>query len=318
MRRALIDVIEKAEPKRCFAGLSEDCKDTPVRAHFIQRALLRTISNASGFVHPLYNLSVKNWGHADPDLHERLWFHSEIHTKAAASRRFVCRMHESMFQEMERPKPDWENPRHQTLLAFRSLLINSYVKEWLADACALMGEEQLSEKHLEQLGYSVALEASLRRALVSANYASIRHLVVYLDVNPTLAATGVIVYPPLGTVLSDTITKVTKPISSYPLVVNVLPDEHRQVLLLSHTGEGLPSVRYLLSKLQHTGTSISTGQLSKILLEEFEFIHVSPSAWNSFGKAKQDAIVQHYVLSMGSTEREFDTPSNLLDLFSEP
>ena len=318
MRRALIDVIEKAEPKRCFAGLSEDCNGAPVRAHFIQRSLLKTISNASGFVHPLYNLSVKNWGHANPDMRERLWFHSEIHTKAAASRRFVCRMHESMFQEMERPKPDWENPRHQTLLAFRSLLINSYIKLWLADACAQMGMEQLSETHLEQLGYTVALEDSLRRSLVSANHADIRHSVVYMDVHPTLAATGVIVYPPLGTVLSDTITKVTTPIASYPLVVNVLPDEHRQVLLLSHTGEGSPSVRYLLSKLQHNGTSISTDQLSKILLEELEFIHISPSAWNSFGKARQDAIVQHFVLSMGATEREFDTPSNLLNLFSEP
>ena len=135
-RKALIDVIERSEPNRCFAGLLGDCKGAPVRAHFIQRALLKAVANEGSFVHPLYNLNVKDWGHMDPELHVKLWFYSEIHTKPAASRRFVCELHEGMFQVMERPKPNWEDPRHKTLLAYRTLLINSYVKEWLADACA--------------------------------------------------------------------------------------------------------------------------------------------------------------------------------------
>ena len=281
----LTSILQQTEPRRCMVNLLGPCPDPPVRAHFIQKALLRNIENESHRVHPLYSFNVGDWGSGHVDSHVGLWFMREIYTKSAARREFVCQRHEELFREIENPKPDWNNPRHRTLLTYRTLMINSYVKQWTIDALSpIYGMESVASIQRRQLHPIVPFETAVRRALVDDAFEDIRHSVSVIDVPPVLAATGVMFVPPLGTIMFDRAEKRIIPVPSSPMAVSVLPETDGQVLLLTCMGGDVLNLHNLLKEVRYPSATVSTMTLSKKVLEELEFIFISPGAWNAVNR----------------------------------
>ena len=86
--------------------------------------------------------------------------------------------------------------------------------------------------------------------------------------------------------------------------------------MFSYTLEGMMDARDLLDGLEYHSGSIGTARLSKKLLEEVETIHISPKAWASLGKPKQEFITWYWNDMFGKSESEFNISPSRVDLFA--
>ena len=119
----------------------------------------------------------------------------------------------------------------------------------------------------------------------------------------------------MGTRFYDTITNAIIPIPSSPIVVNVLPWQGRQVILLTYAKEDALDAQHFLDRIDYVYGRLSTPRLSKILLEEVEVILIAQDTWDSYGPSKQQRIVDHSYWSGYYPVHAFDTFAHLLDLF---
>ena len=315
-RQRLFELLPEVEPKRCFVDLVGACREKPVRAHFIQRGLLKYIANANDKLRTLYsvNLNIAINHEIDASYFDQIR-HDEVSTKSAARRKFVCAEHEKLFTETEHPSPDWENTRHKALLAYRTLLAEWYTKEWFAQAYAKMGWSTMYHRQRSLLGAYEPLKTAVKRAIASNEYEGLHHIVIDLGVSPVVAATGVMFNVPQGSSMYNIVEHTIVPLSSRPLAVSVLPSRGRQVLLLTCVREHFLDAHDFLRRVSYSNGNIDCALLSKLLLEELEFIHISPGIWRSYGPTKQQRILDYFKYSIGTTEQEFSIPSHLVDLF---
>ena len=303
------DIFERSRPKYCVASLEGHCDEELIRAHLIQKALLKNIADKYGKVIQFYHgLQLEKLGS------EFVPYISPISVDSSTTWKFTCAHHDKIFSEVEERNPDWENPRHKTLLAYRALLVNDYVKKWLGKATNEYGLYRVSETQREQQRGSEPLLNAIREALISDSYEDIAHVVVPIDARPSIAAAGVILHPNAGTGYSIH-SDIGLSVKPSPIAITVLPDSSRQVLLLSYEKEDLLNARDLLDSLEYGNDSIGTAHLSKKILEEMEFIAVSPEAWASFGGLKQHYIRFHFENSMGTTGEEYDISPIYVNLF---
>ena len=237
-------------------------------------------------------------------------------TKLAARRQFLCDGHEGFFSDIENPKPNWDDPIHLLKLAYRSCRIEAYIKEWFVGVGSTVpGVAEMAEANRQQLSLALSLSESIRNDLIDEALNETRHSVAYINCRPTVAAAGLIAHPPLDSFYYDTWTNDFIPVPSSPIVITVLPERGRQVALFSYRRDGLFDATDLLEDLEYANETISTGKLSKKIIEEMELIHISPDAWERLGEVKQSTILSYYMNSMFTSENELTISPHLVDLF---
>ena len=308
----LFQLIEEMEPRRCMFDLFGRCDAPSVNGHFIQEGLIKLLRNRDKEVKSFYNFAARN-------LSEMSVFHTmneAISTKLAARRPFLCRKHEEFFADIENPRPNWDDPVHLLKIAYRSCLIEVYIKEWFI---GVWSKIPVMKAHLEiqkrQLRFASSLAEAIRNDLRESGCNEIKHVIAYIHCRPMIAATGVIGHPNRGAFIFDELNNRIFPLQSSPFTISVLPERGRQIVLFSYKREGLLDARHLLDGLEYSNETISTGKLSKKIIEEMELIHISPDAWERLGEMKQERILAYWIDSRGLSEEEFTIPPNLVDLF---
>ena len=311
--RRFADSLKSSEPRRCMFDLEGRCNNEPVEGHFIQEGLLKLIQDSTKRVISFYNLQAKDW----TELGVQYALNRPISPDESAKCQFLCDDHEKFFWPIENPGPNWDDSEHKARLVYRACLINRYVKEWfitLASSIPLMAEVGVSQK--QQLLYATLLESATREYLNGTRCGQLRHAVARVKGKPIIAASGVICHPPLGTFFRDNEDGNTIPVQSSSIAITILPAKGEQVAMFSSTLGGMMEAEDLLHRLEYHNGSIGTARLSKKLLEEMEFIHISPKAWTSLGKSKQEFITQYWQASFGTSESEFDIFPSRVDLFA--
>ena len=224
-------LLEEEEPRQCMFDLDGRCDATPVNGHFIQEGLLKLIRDSDGKVISFYNMMPNS-------ISDMSVFHAlnqAIKTKYAARRPFLCDDHEGFFSDIENPRPDWNNPEHLLKVSYRTCLINLYTKQWLMDICSqfpFMGSAVKLDK--EQLEIANPLTQSIRNDLDGSERNEVKHTTAYIDSRPVIAATGIVVYPPKGSYVYNSLLNTKVPMTYSPLAINVLPDRGQQVALFSY------------------------------------------------------------------------------------
>ena len=304
-------LLEEKEPRRCMFDLEGRCEKTPVNGHFIQEGLLKLIRDSNREVKSFYNLNAENLSEMSPFY----GLSNSISTKLAARRPFLCKVHEQSFATVENPKPNWDNPLHLSTVSYRACLINSYIKEWFIKVWSeLPFMWNQGDAQDQQLKLATPLLESIRNDLIGQKQEEIRHAVAYIECQPTFAATGVIAHPPIGSFFYNEWENRIIPVSSSPIAITVLPQRGGQVALLSYKRDDFLDGQDLLNRLEYSDHSISTGKLSKKIIEEMELIHISPVAWDAFGEIKQTTILNYWIDAMHSSENEVTISPNLVDL----
>ena len=309
------DLFKRSEPKRCMFDLEGQCNNSPVDGHFIQRGLLKLIQDSKKQVISFYNLKATNWA----ELGVEHALNRPISPDEAAKCQFLCEDHEKFFWLVEKPRPNWDDPEHRSRLVYRACLMNRYIKEWLIEFSSnipFLSEVFVSQQ--KQLTGAIPLESATRKYLNGIDTGQLRHTVARIRGRPIVAASGLILHPPLGTIIFDSRNRRIIPVRSTPIVITLLPSRGEQVAMFSYTLDGTMDAKDLLDRLEYHKGSIGTARLSKKLLEEMEVIHISPKAWASLGRAKQEFITQYYETSFDTSESEINISPSYVNLFATP
>lgn len=293
--------------------LEGQCSNQPVGGHFIQEGLLKLIQDSTQRVISFYNLAPDSWREMDVDYA----LSQSVTPKEAAKCQFLCEEHERFFWSLENPGPDWDNPEHKARLVYRTCLINRYFKEWaigFATRAPLVSD--LSATQRRQLALAAPLESATRDYLNRTEQSNLRHALARIEGRPRIAATGVILDPPVGTHVRDLRHNKVIPIDSSPFAITVLPQKGEQVVLLSYPHTGIMYAEELLAELELHNGFVGTARLSKKILEEMEFIHISPQFWASLDARKQRQISGYWKDSIGKSERDIRITPSSVDLFT--
>lgn len=307
------EAFRRSEPKRCMFDLEGPCSNVPVEGHFIQEGLLKLIQDSKKRVISFYNFRPRNVEELNVDY----TLNRPMPPGEAAKVQFLCNEHERFFWLVENPGPEWDDFEHKARLAYRTCLINRYFKEWvieLAHHLPHLAGVLVSQR--QQLSYASPLESAIREYLNGDNLCQLRHTVARIGGKPIIAASGLILHPQLGTFFYDSRNNRVIPTQSFPIVITVLPAKSEQVIMFSYSLDGMLSAKHLLDALEYHNGSLSTARLSKKLLEEIEFIHISPNGWASLGRHKQDFIMRYWKDAFGVSESELNISPSQVDLFA--
>ena len=293
--------------------LEGQCNNDPVEGHFIQKGLLKLIQDSTRRVVSFYTFQFTNW----EALSLEYALSHLLSPNEAATRKFLCAEHEKFFWSTENPAPDWDNPDHKAKLAYRACLINRYMKEWFIGFGS--GDPHLVWVSLtlrEQLLHARPLEATIREYLNGAHHGRLRHEVTRIPGQPVIAALGVIFHPLIGSSIADNWSRrVVMSLHSSPIVVTLLPSKGEQLVMFSYASDGVFDAKDLVNALRYQDGSINTAKLSKKLIEEMEFIHMSPGAWASLGRRKREFITKYWYRNFGTSETDLDISPSRVDLF---
>ena len=302
-----------SEPKRCVFDLEGQCSNDPVKGHFIQAGLLKLIQDSKKQIISFYNFQARNWNELDVEFA----LDQRTSPAEAANLQFLCTDHERFFWCVENPSPDWNDPEHKARLLYRVCLMNRYVREWFIEfGSNFPFLRQMAVAEEQQLRHVTGLESATRNYLNGTDLNQLRHTVAHIEGRPIIAASGVILHPlPGSAVLVNRDYRVI-PMSSSPIAITILPAKREQVAMFSYTLEGSMDARHLLDGLEYHNGTIGTARLSKKLLEEMEVIHISPQAWASLGRPKQENITQYWKASYSTSQNEVDIFPSHVDLFA--
>ena len=308
----LLELFKISEPKRCMFDLEGQCVNPPVEGHFIQEGLLKLIQDTKQRVISFYNFEAANW----KEMHVEYALNRPIAPKAAAKCQFLCAKHEKFFWLLENPGPDWVDPEQKARLVYRTCLINRYFKVWGIEFATRASLSDLLAAQRRQLNLAAPLESATRDYLNRTEQGQLRHELVRIKVKPRVAATGVVVHPLAGTYILDLRDNSVIPTGSSPVAITILPRKGEQVALFSYALTGLMHAKQLLAELEVHNGSVGTARLSKKVLEEMEFIHISQQFWTSLGRRKRMLISQYWEKSYGESERTVRVSPSSVDLFA--
>ena len=206
---------------------------------------------------------------------------------------------------------------HMAKLVYRAYLLDRYIGEWFVGFWSKFSyfSENIDSRK-QQISLTEPLGYAIRKSLEKPDSGQLYHSLAYIHNKPRIAASGIIMHPPMGTHFRDFDYNRYIPVSSSPVVVTVLPAKGRQVVMFSYTLDGMLNARFLLDGLEYHEGTIGTARLSKKLLEEMEVIHISPRAWKSLSSIKQNAVKRYFHDSMGRSETDFNISPARVDLFT--
>ena len=141
---------------------------------------------------------------------------------------------------MESPGPNWDDSEHKARLVYRACLANRYVKEWFIKFASNVSYlAEVVDTLTQQLSGATPLEYATREYLNGTDSNELRHTVTRIQGRPRIAASGVILHPPLGTYYYDVLNRRVTPVPSSPIVINVLPAKGEQIAMFSYTRDGM-------------------------------------------------------------------------------
>ena len=310
-----IKILRYADLDRCLVDLDGPCDEKPVQAHFIPKSSLEHLAGGPGKkIRALYSLHWKARVDTRPFPDQLLdW---EVFPKSAASLPFICRKHEQLFWKIEQNQSNFENPRDMALLAYRTLLAELYIQERSRQAGILDEQRTIVVNREKFLRFFMPLKHIVRQTLIENEYRKIRNCAIVFDTKGKVASAGVVPSFPIGSAWGIPFLSSKVPISSSPMVVNILPRRDCQVFLLTYAEKDLFDGQHFLDRIHYSNDSFDVACLSKILLEELDVILISKDVWASYGSYKQKFIADHSYYSRFYPEIAYNVRAERLDLFA--
>ena len=270
-------------------------QNKPIRGHSIQRAMIKKFLAERGHV-----IMINNYGDAifsddqnpEPSAIARL-----VGVNQATTGYFTCPEHERLFDPIEREPLELHRSKTKFLFALRAVAFQTWRLKVARDAWRHVYEESPIGLTIAPgpLNFFSKSLSDIERALETMTewyekrrYELVKHKIVRLRARPTIAvsewsAYGVESYLNYG--------------------LTVLPVGHQNTTAIFHYFEEESENFYAaLGHLEPASLKEKKHMLSRVIIEDFENITVSPHAWNQFGPEKQNRITEHYMQSLTDPE----------------
>lgn len=267
------------------------CEDSSqrkkVKGHSIQRSLIAKFLAENSHVIMFKNedsmkfLSTKE---ITPFLSARAEL---VGVNQATTGYFTCEEHERIFEPIEQGPLELNRSRNRFLFALRAIAYQTWRVKVAHNAwhSAVKDSGSALDDYVEMFsdmmqGVDSFLQSALRR-YDEKRYNCIKHKVIKVKTSPTLA-------------VSEWSSYGDKDYLNYGLTV--LPINERNTTAIIHYLE--EDTEKLQASLGHLFAAAKQDQkqiLSRVIIEDFENVTLSPRVWNQFGPEKQQRIREHYI-----------------------
>lgn len=277
-------------PKECLFCRTPS-PNKPIRGHSIQRALIKKLLAERGHV-----IMINNYGDAifsDDETFEPSTIAKRVGVNLATTGYFTCTEHERLFDPIEREPLELHRSKNRFLFALRTCAFQTWRLMAAREAWQHVRDESPIGPMLasEPLRFFSKNLSEIERTLGTMTdwyekkrYELVKHKIVRLKASPTIAVSEWSAYG-------------AESYLDYGLTV--LPIGGRNTTAIFHFTEG-ESVKFI-DALGHLGPASPDEKkriLSRVIIEDFENVTLSPRAWTQFGPDKQNRITQHYMRSM--------------------
>ena len=277
-------------PKECLF-CKAPYQNRPIRGHSVQRALIKKFLAEHGHV-----VMITNYGDAifsDDETSEPSAIARRVGVNLATTGYFTCTEHERLFDPIEREPMELHRSKNKFLFALRAVAFQTWHLMAARDAWQHVHDECPIGPELapEPLEFFTKNLSEIQRALGTMTkwydkkkYELVKHKIIRLRASPTLAVSEWSAYG-VETYLNYGIT--------------VLPNGHRNTTAIFHFLEG--ESKNFTNSLGHVEPASSDEKkriLSRVIIEDFENVTISPRAWTQFGPEKQNRITEHYMRSI--------------------
>ena len=300
---------EKAE-SRCLIGPEKECGPKIIKAHWLQQTKLKLIAKDGKVLVMTPDLRKPVRAKLAMPRTWRQYFEIRSISNRLMTGRMACAYHDNQtFSEIENRRLDPSNLHHCLLLAYRAVLFQLHEKRVAAKTF-----ETLAPSHrLFAVQYRLLREAvsEVSRAkahldkLVFAGRApngapEMEHVHVSIESGPSVAASAVIMRDGPRIAFTprelEAVIEAGVPRSPYPvpIIITVYPEPKKHIAIVSFLKGTESLARIVVPAIDEPRRGHAAALLSKTLLEESENIIVSPTAWQSFGRAKRRRIFQQF------------------------
>lgn len=257
----------------------------------MQRALIKKFLAEHGHV-----VMINNYGDtmfSDDETFEPSAIARRVGVNLATTGYFTCTEHERLFDPIEREPMELHRSKNRFLFALRAVAFQTWRLMAARDAWQHVYDESpvgpdLAPEPLDLFSRNLS---EIERALgmmtgwyEKKKYEMVKHKTVKLRGSPTIAVSEWSAYG-------------AESYLDYGLTV--LPIGRRNTMAIFHFLEE-QSENFIdaLGHLEPAPVDEKKRILSRVIIEDFENVTVSPRAWTQFGRDKQRRIARHYMQSM--------------------
>ena len=288
------------DPRRCL--FSPGCQGKPIKSHTVPRNILKAIQVENHVIRLNGRLSTDESGEiTQPVIAERIGINK------ASTGPFVCRYHEDLFKEIERPDANTRDNRTLDLMMYRATLlelwklltmakhVSKYVPPFMPPNIRPSHRLQAATNLANRLGQGFSDEAAGYRPDIA-----IKHIVRTIKTKAPIVATAqahgsadLAVHRTTGQTIPFVQTQLythREPNCSSSLTV--IPGTHDHTVIVSYVDNSEAQ-----SFFQHiataNGAELEAAVSAEIILFS-ENWYINPSAWDAYGPKRQQAILAAY------------------------
>lgn len=300
---------------RCLIGPRSECNGEIVEAHPVQRAKLILIADKRKKLQILSTDTLKEFDMARAKENERgkIFCQYRSISNPIITEKLACKHHDnSTFSQIEKGNIDSSNEEHCLLLAYRTVLFDYFKKCVMLSFCReLSWEFQTNRLALristsaEQKRLAEKFKSQIEKALHLVRHgkeSGIDHRTITVPGIPKIAAT-VVIYREGDSINTPREVreikreKLMRFPSEMPMILTVYPEPNGNVATLSFPKGWDSLVRIFIPAFWENDNIRMSALLSKTILDETPSIMISPVAWRSFRKEKQDRILSQFVVA---------------------
>ncbi len=288
------------DPNRCL--FSPDCQGKPIRSHTVPRNILRSIQVANHVTQLIGRPETDASGEFSQVARAE-----KIGINRASTGPFVCRHHEDLFKEIERPDADIKDNRILDLMMYRAALLELWKQLRMTGPTSKFVHPAMPP-HIRpsyRLRAMINLANRLGQGLgsVSDDYRPairIKHLVRMVKTKTPIVAAAqahssadMAMDRNTGQILPLEQTKLLtnrEPNCSWSLTV--IPKHGEHVVIASYVGNS-EAERFFGHIATTNGTELQAAVSAEIILFS-ENWYINPFVWDAYGQKRQQAILTAY------------------------
>lgn len=222
---------------------------------------------------------------------------------------FTCEKHEAEFRPIEQGEPDFSNPIHNTLFAYKGVLFQAWVNKAMKRMWEAMASEDprsdlpqffckwhdRMENELEYYKTRIEADIGISTTIKGDGNGSrfVHHAVFEISTeSPIIAVSEWERGNRQGGRINPGIT--------------VYPTDDKHIVAIHYLAEEKERMRRYLWPLEEVTEVVLQRRISRYILGDYENVVISPDVWDSWAQEKQTALKDYFLETMPDVGLEFE------------
>lgn len=302
-QRRIIEILtqktKRTALKKCLVpGI---CEGKTVEGHSVPRSLMRKMT-AGAMVMSFINQPLNG---------KKNFLPSAQSINHALTGYFTCEKHDAMFMPIEREIPDFNNPKHLNLIAYKAILKAMWSKHLMRDAFESLAKEDSKSEWPSCMVYlftEMETKIGYYKRIAEQTLGIAEHTSTYGGKPQDCLNHKIIRVPSEQRAIavcswSNGLPYEYDPQSLSPLSISqsgctVYPLENEHVVVYHYTDSDAPGVNMTNRLLYKASGKLLQQRMSRDILRYCEDIVIAPEVWQAFSTEKKQAIKDYFLATI--------------------